>query len=87
MTKRPYPSAAELHCDSHGYYDGRKPCQSCAVDDLRAWARSRIDVCRQQESKFAPHTDAMIEAYTERRSLEAVLRIVDGDSLRTAGKP
>ena len=45
--------------------------------DLRLYARERIAICREQEAKFSPETDAMIEAYTERRTLEAVMRIVD----------
>jgi hypothetical protein len=26
-----YPPAAELHCDAHGYYDGRRLCPACPV--------------------------------------------------------
>lgn len=56
------------------------------VDDLRAWARSRISVCREQERKFAdawPESNgkgppqALVEAWTERRALQAVLEQLD----------
>lgn len=46
------------------------------VDDLRAWAKSRINWCEAQEAKSgvaATHCPS-----TERRALEAVLRQLDG---------
>ncbi|MES2359945.1 MAG: hypothetical protein V4529_16520 [Gemmatimonadota bacterium] len=45
------------------------------VDELRAWARNRIEHCRRQEAKFGCG-DIAIEAATERRSLTAVLAIL-----------
>jgi hypothetical protein len=58
------------------------------VDDLRAWARSRIEHCREQETKFGnawEHREkhslgppqALVEAWTERRALQAVLGMLD----------
>lgn len=55
------------------------------VSELRAWAESRIRVCREQEQKFGSvHSgvrghgppQALIEAWTERRALEAVIAIL-----------
>lgn len=54
------------------------------VDELRSWANSRIRHCREQEVKFGnawQHREkhslgppqALVEAWTERRSLQAVL--------------
>ena len=71
-------------------------CQECGVHaelteriaDLRAWARSRIEQCRQTEQKFcanltfkrnAQYPQTAIEAWTERRALEAVLRMLNGE--------
>ena len=31
---RPYPPSAELHCDKHGYFDGRVMCGGCATAEL-----------------------------------------------------
>ena len=55
------------------------------VSDLRAWARSRIDQCRAQERKFGVYNgkrlpQALIEAWTERLTLQAVLRILNGEN-------
>lgn len=54
------------------------------TDDLRAWARSRIEECRRQEVRFSRSRtsgrtvgDAAMEAATERRTLLAVLRMLD----------
>lgn len=58
------------------------------VRDLRAWARSRLDVCRTQETKFVDAwalsdkhgrgpPQALVEAWTERRTLQAVLGMLD----------
>lgn len=50
-----------------------------AVRDMVAWARSRIDHCRREEQKFGRANDlrqppqALVEAWTERRALLAVL--------------
>lgn len=58
------------------------------VDELVAWANSRISVCREQENKFGrglgehgshgPQSppQALIEAWIERRALQAVLAIL-----------
>lgn len=57
------------------------------VTDLRAWAESRIRQCREQEQKFAgawEHREkhslgppqALVEAWSERRTLQAVLGMV-----------
>jgi hypothetical protein len=54
------------------------------VADLRLWAESRIRHCREQELKFGNAWEhrqmhslgppqALVEAWTERRSLQAVL--------------
>ena len=53
------------------------------VDDMRAWARSRIEHCQREEAKFAARTTSikssvMIEAVTERRALQAVLAMLKG---------
>ena len=56
------------------------------VIDLRAWAASRIDQCRRQEEKFGGVEDwrgkgppqSLVEAWTERRALQAVLGILEG---------
>jgi len=66
------------------------------VDELIAWARSRIAECRRQELKFPPVSQASpeaiivsqtsFEAIAERRALQAVLRMLavkeggDGES-------
>lgn len=58
------------------------------VAELRGWARSRIAACREQETKFAGAWElrgkhpigppqALVEAWQERRTLQAVLAIVD----------
>lgn len=52
------------------------------VDDVRAWARSRIDHCRDVEARFDVRSQSMIEAVTERRALQAVLRMLDGEETR-----
>ena len=46
------------------------------VDDLVAWARSRIEHCRREEAKFGAGSVA-IDAATERRALQAVLRTLE----------
>lgn len=46
------------------------------VADLRAWAIERIEQCRREERKFGANNIA-IEAASERRALQAVLRILD----------
>lgn len=48
------------------------------VKSLRAWARSRIDLCRREEQKFGAGSIS-IEAATERRALQAALRILSGE--------
>jgi len=51
-------------------------CRTCEVI---AWARSRIAECRRQEQKFGMSVggpgmpQALIEAWIERRTLQAVL--------------
>ena len=49
------------------------------VDNVRAWARSRIDHCRDVEARFDPRSQSVIEAVTERRALQTVLRMLDGE--------
>ena len=60
------------------------------VTRVRAWSRSRIEACRAQESKFtlawqlrAKHQhgppQALVEAWTERQTLQAVLDMLGGD--------
>lgn len=59
------------------------------VADLRGWAQSRILECQRQELKFgnawqirekSPHgpPQALVEAWSERRALEAALCMLDG---------
>ena len=55
------------------------------VADVRIWAESRIEHCREQETKFGHGLgttkgppQALIEAWTERRALQAVLDMLDG---------
>jgi hypothetical protein len=48
------------------------------VDECCAWARSRIAACRAEEQKFGAG-DVAVEASTERRALQAVLRILTGE--------
>ncbi len=47
MTKtRAYPASAELHCEAHGYFDGRKACGDCSTANLIAWAKVwRAETC------------------------------------------
>lgn len=58
------------------------------VADMRTWALSRITHCRAQEAKFGnawQHREkhqhgppqALVEAWTERRALQAVLDQLD----------
>ncbi len=57
------------------------------VRELRSWAESRIRQCQEQEQKFGTawtlrtkHTQgppqALVEAWTERRALQAALNIL-----------
>lgn len=54
------------------------------VTELRAWAHSRIEHCQSEERKFGfaydlrtgPPQD-LVEAWTERRALVAVLNLID----------
>jgi len=59
------------------------------VDDVKGWALSRVQHCRAQEEKFgkawkirSKHSlgppQALVEAWTERRALQAVLGILEG---------
>ena len=62
--------------------------------DVRAWALSRISTCQVQENKFghawqigetqgkSTVPQALVEAWTERHTLQAMLCILDGDSSR-----
>ena len=67
------------------------------VTDLRAWATSRIRACREQEEKFGnawqhreKHTlgppQALVEAWSERRALQAVLDMLGTDRLSVTGE-
>jgi hypothetical protein len=64
------------------------------VSEIKAWARSRITACREQERKFAdawPESkgkgppQALVEAWTERRALQAVLEQLDAEAAPTGG--
>lgn len=51
------------------------------IDELRLWASSRLRQCRIDEQKFAGYRgkhppQSLVEAWTERRSLQAVLSIL-----------
>ena len=56
------------------------------LTEFIAWARSRIAECQRQELKFGNALptghgyppQALVEAWTERRALQAALRIVTG---------
>lgn len=57
------------------------------VSDVVAWAKSRIGACRAQELKFGAWKretrndqppQALVEAWTERRTLQAVLKMLSG---------
>jgi hypothetical protein len=52
-----------------------KPDLADRVDELRAWARSRINQCLADEQHFGEELRAI--AAQERRTLLAVLRILD----------
>jgi len=58
------------------------------AEEIRSWAEERIRVCRRQELKFGrawshrerhhrglPQT--LVEAWTERRTLQALLEMID----------
>jgi hypothetical protein len=52
------------------------------VDDLKAWARSRIAQCQCEELKYGRILDrgarqVCVEAATERRALQAVLSFLE----------
>lgn len=58
---------------------------STLAERLRAWAHVRITTCREQERKFAdawPEStgkgppQALVEAWTERRTLQQILDIL-----------
>ena len=51
--------------------------ESSAIRRLREWIDGRIGQCRKDETKFKPSTDAMLEACTERRTLQSVLARLD----------
>lgn len=64
------------------------------VSEVKTWARSRITACREQERKFAdawPEShgkgppQALVEAWTERRALQAVLEQFDAEAAPTGG--
>lgn len=61
------------------------------INDVRLWAMSRIRHCREQEEKFGnawqiremhQHgpPQALVEAWTERRALEAVMSMIEGEA-------
>jgi hypothetical protein len=58
------------------------------IDEVREWANARIEECRRQEKKFGAAwrltklhqhgpPQALVEAWTERRALVAVLTILE----------
>lgn len=61
-------------------------CRACGLPggtterlrELITWAESRIEWCRREEQKFGAGSVA-IEAAQERRTLKAVLKILDGE--------
>jgi hypothetical protein len=68
------------------------PALSERVEEVRGWALSRIRACREQETKFVAaweHREkhslgppqALVEAWTERRSLQTVLEMLSPDYL------
>ena len=59
-----------------------------AAHELRSWAKTRITSCHEQELKFGAAwqignrhgpPQALVEAWTERRTLQDVLRMLDLD--------
>lgn len=68
-------------------------CPVCAetlvdrVAEVKSWAANRIEKCRDDELKFGQSwlnkgrgkgpPQGLVEAWTERRALEAVLRIIE----------
>lgn len=60
-------------------------CLPDRVAALRAWAESRMKLCLRQEAKLAQYDhyrlshppQALIEAWTERRTLQKVLEMLD----------
>lgn len=67
------------------------------IDCLRGWALSRIAECRRQEEKFCgawEHREkhslgppqALVEAWTERRALQAALGMVGATQPESEGK-
>lgn len=61
------------------------------VEDVRTWAKSRIEECQRQELKFGDAWNvravrtvgppqALVEAWTERRTLQSVLKLLNGDA-------
>lgn len=58
------------------------------VTEVRVWATNRIRQCREQETKFGHGLgitkgppQALVEAWTERRALQAVLAMLDAPEL------
>ena len=62
-------------------------CRSCGqpedlfdrVLDVREWAASRIEWCRGEENRLGVGGIGIYEAAQERRTLQAVLRQLNGD--------
>lgn len=54
------------------------------VADMRAWAESRIRLCQREELKFGSGRISL-EAATERRALQAVLRQLGFEDRTAAG--
>lgn len=59
---------------------GKRGC-AARLAALRAWARSRIAQCRADEARFDSRSTVIVEAYTERRTLQEVLRVIDGEDV------
>lgn len=54
------------------------------IDEFRVWAKARIRECQRQELKFGVNwakkgpPQALVEAWAERRALQAALKILTG---------
>jgi hypothetical protein len=48
------------------------------VADVLDWARSRIEFCRREESRLGVRGTGIYEAAQERRTLQAVVRMLEG---------
>lgn len=83
MTIKELCEKAHAASRSKGWYDdgARNIPEMSALEDrvaeLRAWALSRIEWCRGEENRLGVNGIGIYEAAQERRTLQAVLRMLD----------